>query len=88
MTDDTWVKVGEVFGELAGEQVRGLFESAGIACQTFQEAAGRVLLGATFGPLGRVDVFVPAQHADIARRLLADYEAGALDDGDALLPEA
>lgn len=87
MSNQEWLKIGEVYGELAGEQARALFESAGIACQTFQEAAGRVLLGATFGPLGRVDVFVPATQVDVARRLLADYEAGVLDDGDALLPE-
>lgn len=87
MDDNRWVKVGEVYGELAGEQLRALFESAGIACQMFQEAAGRVLLGATFGPLGRVEFFVPALQAEAARQLLMDYELGVLDDGDALLPE-
>lgn len=87
MDDNNWVKVGEVYGELAGEQLRALFESVGIACQTFQEAAGRVLLGATFGPLGQVDLFVPAAQVETARQLLADYERGVLDDGDALLFE-
>ncbi|GAB4402592.1 MAG: hypothetical protein OHK0052_25870 [Anaerolineales bacterium] len=87
MSSDEWVKVGEVFGELAGEQARALLESVGIACQTFQESAGRVLLGATFGPFGQVDIFVPAAQAEAARQLLEDYNAGVLDDGDALLPE-
>ncbi len=77
--DQELVTVETVSGMLEAEIVRGLLESAGLRVWLSHEAAGRAI-GLGVGPLGEVNILVPAAAEDTARRLLADYRSGRLAD--------
>jgi Putative prokaryotic signal transducing protein len=59
--------------------VKNALTAAGIPAATSQEGAGAAY-GLTVGPLGRVDILVPAQYAAEAEALLAAMRRGELDD--------
>ena len=75
------VVVETTSGMMEAEILRGLLESMNIPVCLSHESAGTVYaLGV--GRLGRVDLIVPADQADEARRILADYHAGRFIDDD------
>jgi len=53
-------------------------ESFGITAYTNQESAGTVY-GLTVGPLGEVEVIVPPEQVDDARKIIAEMKAGNLE---------
>jgi hypothetical protein len=64
--------------------VKGALLAAGISAETSREGAGAVY-GFTVGPLGMVDILVPAEQAAQAAELLAAMRRGDLsDDSDAI----
>ena len=66
------------------EIIRGALLAAGIPAETSREGAGAAY-GFTVGPMGMVDILVPAEHAARAEELLAAMRRGDLsDDGDAI----
>jgi len=65
-------------GMLEAESVKILFESFGITAYTNQESAGTVY-GLTVGPLGEVEVIVPPEQVDDARKIIAEMKAGNLE---------
>jgi hypothetical protein len=75
--NDQDVVVESASGAIEAEILRGLLESFGLKVSLSQESAGRAI-GLSVGPLGRVDVIVPADQAEKARQVLADYQAGRL----------
>ena len=84
--DEEWEAVGVVNGTFQAEILRGLLESQGVEVVLSQESAGRWAYALTVGPLSRVEIFVPVRQAQLARQILADYEAGKFaapgeDDG-------
>lgn len=74
---EEYVTVETVAGMLEAEIVRGLLEAAGLSVWLSRESAGKAI-GLGVGPLGEVDILVPAGDAALAKRLLADYRAGRL----------
>jgi len=77
-----WVQVGETAGRLEAEILRGMLESLGVSVRLSQESAGATY-GLSVGPLGAVELWVPAAEAATARAALADYYSGAhADDED------
>ena len=75
------VVVETTSGMMEAEIVRGLLESMNISVCLSYESAGQIYaLGV--GRLGRVDMLVPADQADEARRIIADYHAGRFIDKD------
>jgi hypothetical protein len=58
--------------------IQEMLIAAGIPATTSQEGAGAAY-GFTVGPLGMVEVLVPASHEADARRLLEAMERGELD---------
>jgi hypothetical protein len=81
-------KIGEdvVFvanGKLEAETVKILLESFGIPAFTNQESAGTTY-GLTVGPLGEVDVMVPHENLDEARKVINDMRSGKLEITDDL----
>jgi hypothetical protein len=76
--NDELVLVESVSGSLEAEILRGMLESFGLTVNLSQESAGRVY-GLGVGRLARVDILVPADQADRARDILADYRAGRLE---------
>lgn len=70
-------------GRLDGEMIRIFLESQGITARLSQESAGLVH-GFTVGPLGLVDILVPANQASqavdlIERMLQGEFELPAGD---------
>ena len=65
-------------GMLEAESVKILLESFGITAYTNQESAGSVY-GLTVGPLGEVEVIVPPEQVDDARKIIAEMKAGNLE---------
>lgn len=73
----SWVPVYTAAGVLSAQIVRGLLEAAGIPTSAAQEGAGSQY-ALTVGPLGEVDVLVPADRLGEAQELVAAYERGDL----------
>lgn len=65
------------FGPLHAETVKLMLEAAGFHVITRQESAGTAL-GLTVGPLGEVQILVPMDEVDAARKMLADMDEGRL----------
>ena len=66
---------------LDAEMIRSLLNSFGIDAQLLQESVG-ASYGLNFGPLGAVDIFVKKKQAEEARKILADYHSGRLEETD------
>ena len=60
MTEPDWMLVAEVGGSLQADIILGLFQAQGIPTAAFQEGAGHYAYALTVGPLGKVQIYVPA----------------------------
>ena len=69
----TWELLTEVQGRLEAEFLKSYLEAQGIEVELFQESVGHHIYPVTVNGLGRVQMFVPKEHAREARRLLQDY---------------
>jgi len=68
--------------------IKELLAAEGIPAETSQEGAGAAY-GLTVGPLGMVDILVPAEYAAQAEAVLAAMRRGDLaDEADTPDPEA
>ncbi|HEY42845.1 MAG TPA: DUF2007 domain-containing protein [Anaerolineae bacterium] len=84
--DEEIVVVETTSGMMEAEILRGLLEAQDITVWLLQESAGRAI-GLGVGPLGQVDLMVPADQAAEATRILDDYYAGRLMEQDDQSPE-
>jgi hypothetical protein len=85
---DPLIVVYTAVGPGEAEIVRGALLAAGIPAETSREGAGAVY-GFTVGPLGMIDILVPAEYAAQAVELVAAMRRGDLsDDSDAIDPDA
>jgi len=66
-------------GMLQAESIKILLESFGITAFVNQESAGTTY-GLTVGFLGEVEVIVPLNQVEEAKKIIADMEAGKLED--------
>lgn len=71
MANDALVSVYTSSGPLAAEVVKGRLESAGIPAMLKYESVGRTM-GLIIDGLGEVQVMVPANREQAARKLLAE----------------
>lgn len=62
-------------GNLQAEMIRLFLQSFGIQAHGYQESAGATY-GLTIGPLGEVKIYVHADQAEEARRILQEMEEG------------
>ncbi len=78
-----YVTVYVANGQLDAEMIRGFLEAYGIPAMISQESVGKVY-GLASGPLGEVNILVPAENKDEALDLLRSMENGDLidDQGD------
>ncbi len=74
----TWATAYIALGGLQAQIIRGLLEAAGIPAATAQEGAG-AQYAFTVGPMGEVEVLVPADRLPEAEALLAAYDRGELE---------
>ena len=90
--DQEWVVIEKTAGDLQAEILRGLLEAQGIPVLLSQEGAGRAI-GLSVGPLGEVEILVPAERCLEAEVILEEYRTGKfetdeeLDDGEAPVEE-
>lgn len=70
--------VDTAIGAVQAELLRSLLEAQGLQVMFSYESAGRVE-SSSVGPMGEVDLLVPASQAAQARRILAEYYAGRLE---------
>lgn len=81
MNENAPVKIYQSQGMLAAEVIRTKLEANGIPALLKYEALGQVL-GVTVDGLGRVEVYVPADLAELAASLIEedDFDASKADD--------
>ncbi len=78
MTEQEWVEVDEVSGDVMAEILGGLLEAQGIRVWLNQEGAGRVY-GLTIPSMGAVHIMVPASQVEEASQTLEAYYQGQLE---------
>lgn len=83
MSEDFAV-IATASGRLEAEILRSLLEAHGIPVWLLGESAGAAI-GLGVGPLGEVEIRVPAEYGERAREVLADYYHDRLTGAD---PEA
>jgi hypothetical protein len=76
-----WVAAYTAAGQLQADIVKGLLEAAGIPVWTLREGAG-AMYALTVGPMGEVEVMVPAERLAEAEAMIEQMEAGQLETGD------
>lgn len=74
MDELKWELLTEVQGRLEAEFLKSYIEAQGIEVELFQESVGHHIYPVTVNGLGRVQMFVPKEHAREARQLLDDYK--------------
>lgn len=79
MTDDEWVLVDEVQGQLQADLLRGLLEAQGIMVWVNTPGAARAY-AVTVGTLGTVELLVPSSSVVLAREILDEYYRGDLEN--------
>ena len=75
MSDQEWIVIERVAGDLQAEILRGLLEAQGIPVLLSREGAGRAI-GLSIGPLGEVVILVSAESHQEAMEVLAKYRDG------------
>jgi hypothetical protein len=79
MSDEQWVLLENVEGQLQAEIFKGLLEAQGI--KVFLNAQGAVhAYAVTVGSLGMVEILVPSSSYDQARQVLEAYYRGDYED--------
>mgnify|MGYP003402235683 FL=1 len=73
MDELKWAHLTDVQGRYEADILKGYFESNGIEVETFQETLGQHIYPTTLDILGNVQIFVPKEQAEAARKLLDEY---------------
>jgi hypothetical protein len=79
MTDEEWVLVDKVQGQLQAEIIKGLLEAQGIMVWLNAQGAARAY-AVSVGTLGAVELLVPSSAAEEARQVLDAYNRGDFDN--------
>lgn len=79
MTEEEWVLLDRVQGQLQAEILKGLLEAQGITVWINQEGAARAY-AIEVGTLGMVEILVPSRMADQARGVLEAYNRGDFEN--------
>jgi hypothetical protein len=72
MDELKWELLTEVQGRWEADIIKAFLAGSGIDSELFQEAAGQ-LFPTTLDILGLVQIFVPKEQAEDARKLLEEY---------------
>jgi hypothetical protein len=79
MPEEEWILVDKAQGQLQAEIIKGLLEAQGIMVWLNQEGAAHAY-AVEIGTLGMVEILVPSNMADEARRILDEYQRGDFED--------
>ena len=79
MADHGWASLLEVFDRLEGEIIKEALEAQGIPTQLFQEGVSHYLYPVS-GPMGRIEICVPAGRLDEAKVWLEAFNNNEIED--------
>ena len=79
MTEEEWVLVDKIQGQLQAEIIKGLLEAQGIQVWLNAQGAARAY-AVTVGSLGAVELLVPSSQAAQAREVLDEYYRGGFEN--------
>jgi len=82
MDEMKWEKLTEVYGHLEADLIKSFLEAEGVPVELFQEAVGRHIYPTTVNGLARVQLFVPKEKGEEARKLLQAYQNSTDDSND------
>jgi hypothetical protein len=74
MEELKWEKLIEVYGRLEADVIKSYLEAEGVPVELFQESVGQSAFPTTIDGLGRVQLFVPKEKAEEARKLFEAYQ--------------
>lgn len=74
MDEMKWEKLTEVYGRLEADVIKSYLEAEGVPVEMFQESVGHNAFPTTIDGLGRVQLFVPKEKAEEARKLFEAYQ--------------
>ena len=74
MDELKWEKLAEVYGRLEADVIKSYLEAQGVPVELFQESVGQSAFPTTIDGLGRVQLFVPKEKMDEARKLFDAYQ--------------
>jgi len=75
MDELKWDLLTELSGRFEADLLKSYLEAEGIGVQLFQEGAGQDIYPVTFGPLAKVQVFVPNDKINDARSILENFNS-------------
>ena len=70
MNEMKWEKLTEIYGRLEADMTKSYLDAEGVPVELFQEAVGHHAFPTTIDGLGRVQLFVPKEKIEEARKLL------------------
>lgn len=79
MKSDRLFLVWKASGYLDAQLIKGYLESYGLQVYTFEESVGTAY-GLTTTPLGEVEIYVPTESANDAKKYMEEYLNNNLDD--------
>ena len=82
MNEMKWEKLTEVYGHLEADVIKSFLEAEGVPVELFQEAVGRHIYPTTVDGLARVQLFVPKEKTEDARKLLDAYQNSTHDSNE------
>ena len=74
MNEMKWEKLTEIYGRLEADMTKSYLEAEGVPVELFQEAVGHHAFPTTIDGLGRVQLFVPKEKVEEARKLLETFD--------------
>ena len=74
MNEMKWEKLTEIYGRLEADMTKSFLEAEGVPVELFQEAVGHHAFPTTIDGLGRVQLFVPKEKIEEARKLLGSLQ--------------
>lgn len=75
-----WQVLDQVSGSGIAEILKGLLEAQGISVFLSQEGIGETIYPVTVGPLSEIQILVPSDQFDEAKKILDEYHAGKFED--------
>lgn len=80
MDELKWTHLTDVQGRFEADILKAYFEEYGIEVTTFQESLGQSIYPTTLDILGNVQIFVPKEQAEAARKLLEEYHNTKIEE--------
>ncbi len=74
MGEMKWEKLTDIYGRIEADVLKSYLEAEGVPVELFQEAVGHHAFPTTIDGLGRVQIFVPKERIEEARKLFERYQ--------------